>query len=205
MTTVGYDSGSALVAHNQPICVFAPSSFSPQNLDAIAGCVSLIAGNPAELNAGAVNAILTTLSAIAGGGAFVSGAAANSTAAALSSVVASLVAASPLPPEQRRRLFSSEQPGGVLGAVSTIIDSLSSSLQSSFDVPGENPAVITSPKVHLVSQLDSPGPGSRLFSAPLSGPGSTVNPLPKNLFAASGQSGAGGGGVQTAFAALKFK
>lgn len=56
----------------------------------------------------------------------------------------------------------------------------------------------------MVAQLDSPGPGSRLFSEPLSAaPGTGFDPLPADLFSGAGAAAAGGG-VQTQFLALSF-
>lgn len=98
---------------------------------------------------------------------------------------------------------------GHLGAVVGVIDSLSSSLQQSFTVPGESPAKLSTESIHMESALDSPGPDSRLFAEPLSGGGARFDPLPQGVFGAAGNASAAGGapaqGVETQFLSLAFK
>lgn len=112
-----------------------------------------------------------------------------------------------------------------LAAIMATLDSLHSSLQSLFSVPGESPAVLTAPAITMVSQLDSPAAGSRLFSERLAAPGGGsggFEPLPPGLLLnATTVAGRGGGaaaaannatssslatsaGVQTQFLSLGF-
>lgn len=92
----------------------------------------------------------------------------------------------------------------LLGAVMAALDSLHSSLIGSFSVPGESPAVLTSDYITMVSQLDSPAAGSRLFTQGLAAAsGAGFDPLPSDLL--SGVSpDAVSGGVQTHFLSLGF-
>ena len=72
-------------------------------------------------------------------------------------------------------------------------------------VPGEDAVAIGTDAIQMTSQLDSPsGVGSRLFTQPLSAPGSPSSfpPLPPSLFGGAGAQT--GGGVKTQFVALAF-
>lgn len=104
-----------------------------------------------------------------------------------------------------------------LASVVGILDALAASLQSSFSVPGESAAVLTSEAITMISQLDSPAASSRLFSVPLAAPDgrAAFEPLPSDLLlsstgggnataAAGAAAAAGSGGVQTQFLALRF-
>lgn len=110
--------------------------------------------------------------------------------------------AAPFPPAPP---FPPTAPPGSRRTAATVVavlEALHSSLQESFSVPGEAGAVLSAPYIRMVSQLDSPGPGSRLFSQRLSTPGAAAGfaPLPPGLFA-----GVGAAAVRTQFLALKFK
>ena len=115
-------------------------------------------------------------------------------------LLAALPPAAPLPPP----------PAAPLPAVSTlqavvgVLGSLAGSLHEGMSVPGEDPAVIRTDEIHLVAQLDSAsGAGSRLFSQPLTAPGSPSSfaPLPPGALAGAG---AGSGSVRTQFLSLAF-
>lgn len=107
-------------------------------------------------------------------------------------------------------------PGGISGppsapvqqSVSAAVDTLGASLQTLFQVPGEDGVALVSDQIRLLTQLDSTGADSRLFSQGLVVPGSATagvgfDALPQGVFAAAG-AGASDGGVQTLVAELGF-
>lgn len=94
---------------------------------------------------------------------------------------------------------------GIMGAV----DALTGSLQGGFTVPGEAPAAISSPVIALVTQLDTPGAGSRLFAQPLAAPdggggGAAFKALPPDIFSDTAAAAGASAGVATQFLTLAF-
>lgn len=197
-------------------------------VEALSVAVSEVCSSPTELTEAAQGAALRTLGAVAGAGAMLSGTAAVSAAKGLSAVA---TAAAMAPAGQRRMLVvqhrvrrtalasaadsahehHSPPPAlpplpslGVLTAVMGVLDKLHNSLSAAFSVPGEEPVVLSTDAVHMVSQLDSLAQDSRLFhEAGLRGAGSAFEPLPAGLFARTLPGGAAA--VRTQFLALKFK
>lgn len=112
-------------------------------------------------------------------------------------------ASPPPPPEPSPPAPAST--ASLLRAVMAALDSLHSSLQGLFSVPGESPAVLTAPTITMVSQLDSPAAGSRLFTKGLASSDGAAgfDPLPPGLLSGAGEN-ATANGVQTQFLALRF-
>ena len=90
-----------------------------------------------------------------------------------------------------------------LHAVVNAVAARAGSLHDGMSVPGEDPASVITDSIKLVAQLDSPtgGAGSRLFSQPLTAPGSLSSFAPLPADALAGATGA----VRTQFVALGFK
>jgi hypothetical protein len=158
---------------------------TPGGLSATAAALSLVvSGGASGLSpagtAAAVN-LLSSLASVPGG--VLPPAAATSVAGALSS------------------LASPTASVALLGQLGGVVASLGTSMMASMSEPGESVS-ISSPAVQMTLQLDAPGPGSRLFTAPLSAPGSNSSfaPLPAGALAAAPP----GVAIQTTFASLAF-
>jgi hypothetical protein len=90
----------------------------------------------------------------------------------------------------------------LLSSVTALTDELASTLFGTLSIPGAAPVTITSPSIQIYLALDdaTPGSSSRLFSAPISAPGSAsqFDALP------AGALGNVVGGVRTQFASFTF-
>lgn len=91
-------------------------------------------------------------------------------------------------------------PSGLAQSVLFVAESVHSSVQQQFAVPGEQPVVISTDAIHLSTSLDTTGPGSRLFVGgdALSSPAGSFSALPADLFAGL-PAAASSRGVQTQF------
>ena len=171
-----------------------------EGLASAADAVSTLVSNASQISAAgaatALDALLSISSGGAGGSIPLSAAASAGVATGLSSIAsAALVPGSAVSPS-------------VLATVAGVVSSLASNLLSALTTPGAAPVTVSSPLIQLSVALDTAGPDSRLFSAPLSAPGSQSSfaPLPAGLF--------GGGsrrrrlladaGVRTLFSSLAF-
>jgi hypothetical protein len=158
---------------------------TPGGLSATAAAVSLVVGgggaglSPAGTQAAV--SLLSSLAAVPGG--VLPPSAASSVAGALSS------------------LASPTASVALLGQLGSVVTSLGASMMASMSEPGES-VTISSPSVQMTLQLDDAGPGSRLFSAPLSAPGSSSSfaALPADALSAAPP----GVAVQTSFTSLAF-
>jgi hypothetical protein len=169
-------------------------------LASAADTVNMLVSNPAQVSAAGAATALGVLEVISSGGAggkvVISPAASAGVAAGLSSVATAALAPN-----------SSVSPA-VLATVSNVVNSLATNLLSALSTPGAAPVTVSSPLIQLSVALDVAGPGSRLFSAPLSAPGSKSSfaPLPADIF----DSGSGrrrllaDTGVRTQFSSLAF-
>jgi hypothetical protein len=92
-------------------------------------------------------------------------------------------------------------PASALTTVFNVVNSLSTSLVVGV-AAGAPPVEILSAAIQMRVQVDVPSADSRLFSAPLTAPGSAsaFEPLPANIFAGADTSG----GVRTQFLSLTF-
>lgn len=110
----------------------------------------------------------------------------------------------PPPPPSPHPPPSPPIPPLVLSVLVTILENVTNSLRQEFSVPGEAPAVISSPTINAVVQLDSAlSAGSRLFTSNITAPGarSAFSPLPAGTFASAL---APGEAVATVFMDLNF-
>lgn len=117
--------------------------------------------------------------------------AAAAAAAALAAAIAAFRVPRPMPPPN------------VMSSLMSVLDGISANLLGQLSVPGEAPAVVSSPAINAVLQLDSLAPSSRVFTAGITAPGalSAFKPLPADTFAGivpPGQS------VRTVFYDLAF-
>jgi hypothetical protein len=173
---------------------------TPEALASAADAIGALVSNSSQLNAAGADSALAALQFISGGGlggsVAITPAASAGVAAALSSI-----ASSALSPDSSVSL-------AVLQVVSNVVSLLATSLVSALTTPGAAPVTVSSPLIQLSVALDLAGPDSRLFSAPLSAPGSKSSfaPMPSDLFA-----GLGGrrrlladAGVRTQFSSLAF-
>lgn len=102
---------------------------------------------------------------------------------------------------------ASSDPGGPSGSLAVYsgilkaTEALADSSIEGFSAAGQAPMVVSTPVIQMAVSLDQLGPGSRLFSAPLSAPGSpsSFDALPEGVF-----DNAGGGAVSTTFLSLQF-
>jgi uncharacterized protein (UPF0147 family) len=174
---------------------------TPEALASAADAVNTLVSNASQTSASGAATALSVLESISSGGAgsaiAISPAASAGVAAGLSSIAtAALSPASPVSP-------------AVLQTVANVVTSLAANLLLALTTPGAAPVTVNSTLIQISVALDTAGPGSRLFSAPLSAPGSKsfFAPLPTNIFA--GASGVrrrllADAGVRTQFSSLAF-
>lgn len=164
-----------------PLC---PHHSPPAGALSAANTLALLTSVPGQLNPAAQQTALDAFSAIAGAGGSVSGPAAQALANGLSGVS-----------------IAGAGSAAVLTQVVGVLETLGDSLLSQLSSPGLPPVQISTPVMQMSVGLDSPGPDSRLFSQPLSVPGSpsSFDPLPPGALAA-----AGGAPVSTTFMTLAF-
>ena len=174
---------------------------TPEALASAADAVNTLVSNASQINAAGAATALSVFETISGGGAggtiAISPAASAGVAAGLSSVAsAALAPNSPVSP-------------AVLQRVSNVVSSLATSLLAALSTPGAAPVTVSSPLIQLSVALDVVGPDSRLFSAPLTAPGSKSSfaPLPADIFAGTSRRRrllADDTGVRTQFSSLAF-
>jgi hypothetical protein len=173
---------------------------TPEALASAADAVTTLVSNASQISASGAATALSVLEAISGSGAGgkvpISAAASAGVAAGLSSIAtAALAPNSPVSPS-------------VLATVANVVGSLATSLLSALTTPGAAPVTVSSPLIQLSVALDTSGPDSRLFSAPLSAPGSKSSfaPLPADIFAGSSRRRRllADAGVRTQFSSLAF-
>jgi hypothetical protein len=173
---------------------------TPEALASAADAVGALVSNSSQLNPAGAATALGVLQFISAGGA---GGNVTITPAASAGVAAGLssIAAAALDPTSPVSLT-------VLKVVSDVVTSLASSLLSVLTTPGAPPVTVSSPLIQMSVALDLPGPGSRLFSAPLTAPGSKSSfaPLPADLFAGVSRRRRllAASGVRTQFSSLAF-
>jgi hypothetical protein len=173
----------------------ATSAATLEALTSVASAVATLVKNATQVSAAGAATALAMLARVAaadGGALFVSDATSSAVVAGLSSLAAAALV-----------------PGGAVGAgalaqVAAVADALASSLLNQLTQPGGAPVSASSALVQLSVALDAPGAGSRLFTAPLSAPGSpsVFAPLPADVFEHAGADTAGG--VRTLFSSLAF-
>ena len=150
---------------------------TPEALASAADAVGSLVGIASQISPAGATAALGVLQFISGGG---PGGAVTITPAASAGVAAGLssIASAALDPTSPVSL-------SVLKVVSGVVNALASSLLSALTTPGAAPVTVTSPLIQMSVALDLAGPGSRLFSAPISAPGSKSSfaSLPADLFA----------------------
>jgi hypothetical protein len=175
----------------------ASASATPAALQSAAGAVSLLLANASQISPAGASAALDVLRSISSAGADGRGVPLSAaTTFAVASSLSSLAAAAASP--------ASGVNSSVLGAVSAVVDALAASTLASLTVPGEPPLSVYSPAIQLRVALDDPGDAaSRLFSAPLTAPGSasSFDPLPRALF---GGGRGGAAAVRSQFTSLTF-
>jgi hypothetical protein len=169
---------------------------TPEALASAADAIGALVSNASQVNAAGADSALGTLQFISGGGlggsVVVTPAASAGVAVALSSIAsAALSPDSPVSP-------------AVLEVISGVVSLLATSLLSALYTPGSAPVTVSSPQIQLSVALDLGGPDSRLFSSPLSAPGSKsfFAPMPADTFA--GAVGLADSGVRTQFSSLAF-
>jgi hypothetical protein len=173
---------------------------TPEALASAADVVASLVGNSSQVSPSGATTALGVLQFISSGG---PGGNVTITPAASAGVAASLssIASAALDPASPVSL-------SVLAVISNVVNSLASSLLSALTTPGEAPVTVYSPLIQMSVALDLAGPDSRLFSAPLTAPGSKSSfaPLPADIFA--GLSGRrrllADVGVRTQFSSLAF-
>ncbi len=145
--------------------------------------LAVLDGSGAALNSGTQNRALGVLFAVATSSGISSGLAQTVTSA-LSAVATSAVVSNP----------------AALTQVQVAVNTLAGGLLAALTTPGGAAVAVTSPLINLSVALDVTGAGSRLFSAPLTAPGSasSFDPLPPDIF--SGSSGV----VRSLFTSLAF-
>ena len=163
-------------------------------LTTLAKSVSGLVGNPAQISAAGATTALSLLTQISssntGKSTPLSVGTGSAVALGLSSIVSAAASAS------NTAVTSSTLPG-VFGVVNTLSTGLVTGVAA--DAP---PVTILSKAIQMRVQVDVPSAGSRLFSTPLTAPGSasTFDPLPANMFAGVNTSA----GVRTQFFSLTF-
>ena len=174
---------------------------TPEALASAADAVSTLVSNASQISPAGATTALSVFETISGGGAggnvTISPAASAGVAAGLSSVASAALAPN-----------SSVSPA-VLQRVSNVVSALATSLLTAFSTPGAAPVTVSSPLIQLSVALDVAGPDSRLFSAPLTAPGSKSSfaPLPADIFAGTSRRRrllADDPGVRTQFSSLAF-
>ena len=174
---------------------------TPEALASAADAVGSLVGNASQISPAGATTALGVLLFISGGG---PGGGLAITPAASAGVAAGLssIASAALDPARPVSL-------SVLKVVSGVVNALASSLLSALTTPGAAPVTVKSPLIQISVALDLAGAGSRLFSAPISAPGSTSSfaPLPADIFA--GTNGRrrrllAAAGVRTQFSSLAF-
>ena len=170
------------------------ASVAPAALESTAAIVSQLVAVPSQLSDAAAQSALVVLNTIASAGSSVTPAAAQSVVSALSSVALAPADAAPAGDGQPRNSSAT------FGAVLAVLTSLATSQSSTLAVPGQAPATVTTATIQMSVGLDDPE-SSRLFSEPLSAPGSnsSFDKLPSGTLAA-----AGGAPVNTLFFSLAF-
>ena len=173
---------------------------SGSNLEAVSGVLSTVVAVPSQVTSDARATAVGVTAQLAAGGTALTSTASASILAALSSVSDSELATLPAADAGggARRLQQSGASCPTLGSVPAVLATLAASHAAGLSVPGE-PAVTTSSSLIAMSvSLDgavsnaSVGSGgasaSRLFSQPLSAPGSNASfaPLPPGLFSSAG-------------------
>ena len=156
---------------------------------------------PAQLSAAAQSSAVSAVAAVSGAAANISTNTATLLVSSLSSVAAAATAATSAAAAAGGRAAAAAPPNPalltqVLNLVATVADGQSAQLNSTTAPP----VTISTPSIQVYVALDAPGPGSRLFSAPISAPGSAAafDPLP------AGALGAATGPVRTNFISLAF-
>ena len=193
----------AIVASAVSLVSDVTSAAAPAALETAAAAVSQLVAVPTQLSEDASRSALAVLGTIASAGVAVTPAAAQSVASALSAVA--------LAPADTSSASGGAGGGGAGGsprsnssatytAVLSVLTSLASSQSSTLVVTGQAPATVTTPTIQMSVGLDDPD-SSRLYTEPLSAPGSnsSFEPLPSGALAA-----AGGASVNTLFLSLAF-
>jgi hypothetical protein len=158
-------------------------------LTQIASVVSLLVADPLAVTASSATTVIGILSSVSSAGAAVTGDTGNAVAGGLSNLVVAV------------RNANNDVNASVLTQIVGVVDSLKASLLTGV-AANAAPIDITSDAIQMRVQVDAPGAGSRLFSAPLTanGSASAFAPLPSSLFAGVDTSA----GVQTQFASFTF-
>jgi hypothetical protein len=150
---------------------------TPEALASAADAVGALVGNSSQISPAGAATALGVLQFISSGGLGVN---VTITPAASAGVAASLssIASAALDPASPVNL-------SVLTVISNVVTSLATSLLSALTTPGAAPVTVYSPLIQMSVALDLAGPDSRLFSAPLTAPGSKSSfaPLPADIFA----------------------
>ena len=168
------------------------SSVGAAALTSLATSVSSLVGNPDQISAAGAASALSLLSQIttvgSSSGAPLSSSTGTAVALGLSSIVSAATSSS-----------SAAVPASALTTVFNVVNSLSTSLVTGV-AAGAPPVEIVSAAIQMRVQVDVPSPDSRLFTAPLTAPGSAsaFDPLPTGIFADPSA------GVRTQFLSLTF-
>ena len=175
----------------------AAAAATPAAIEAVASAVAQLVTNASQVSPGGADAALALLSSVSTAGTDgrqvpISNATSYAVANGLSSIVGAALAT------------SSAVNTSVLARVLDVVNQQAASQLAQLTVPGAPPVEVSSPAIQTRVQLDVPGAASRLFSAPLTAPGSAsaFAPLPADIFA--GASGNLSAGVRTQFASLAF-
>ena len=174
---------------------------TPEALASVADAVGSLVGNSSQISTAGATTALGVLQFISGGGPGGGGAITPAASAGVAAGLSSIVSAA-LDPASPVSL-------SVLKVVSGVVNALASSLLSALTTPGAAPVTVTSPLIQISVALDLAGAGSRLFSAPISAPGSTSSfaPLPADIFASTNGKRRrllAAAGVRTLFSSLAF-
>ena len=173
---------------------------TPEALASAADAVGALVGNSSQISPAGATTALGVLQFISSGGlggnVVITPAASAGVATSLSSIAsAALDPASPVSLS-------------VLTVISNVVTSLAASLLSVLTTPGAAPVTVYSPLIQMSVALDLAGPDSRLFSAPLTAPGSKSSfaPLPADIFAGLSRRRRllADAGVRTQFSSLAF-
>jgi hypothetical protein len=184
----------------------AASASSPEALQSVAtGVAALIGTDPAQTNPAGAAAALSVLASISLSGTDARQVPMDATTGTAVAAGLSAIATAALSP-------SSSVGSNVLSQVADVVNNIAESAFGGFSTPGDPPLVISSPLIQMSMSLDDAGPGSRLFTAGVSAPGSpSVFAIPGDVFTAGTARhhrrallAGGGGGVRTQFSSVAF-
>jgi hypothetical protein len=174
------------------VAAAAANTSSPTVLQSAATAVSLLVANTAQVSGEGAASALSVLQYVSAAGSSRNVSVSLETSAAVTAGLSSIAFAVLAP--------NSTVGTGVLAQVSNIVDALATSQLSALTVPGAPPVEVSSAAIQMRVSLDSAGADSRLFTQPLSAPGSpsTFAPMPADIF------GGAAAPVRTQFVSLAF-